>query len=100
VIAYAYDAKAHLLSVDQALLETKGAVSEEVVTQMAKGAIKNLDVDCAIAVSGIMGPGGETPINQWVLCGLPWATAKKHRHRKCILGSIGKEIFSLPPFYP
>ncbi|MEI7473091.1 MAG: CinA family nicotinamide mononucleotide deamidase-related protein [Chitinophagaceae bacterium] len=61
VIAYAYDAKANLLSVDQQLLETKGAVSEEVVTQMVKGAIKNLDVDYAIAVSGIMGPGGETP---------------------------------------
>lgn len=61
VIAYAYDAKENLLSVDKHLLATKGAVSEEVVTQMVKGAIKNLDVDYAIAVSGIMGPGGETP---------------------------------------
>ncbi len=61
VIAYAYDAKENLLSVDKNELETKGAVSESVVTQMTKGAIKNLNVDYAIAVSGIMGPGGQTP---------------------------------------
>jgi nicotinamide-nucleotide amidase len=61
VIAYAYDAKENLLSVNKNELETKGAVSESVVTQMTKGAIKNLNVDYAIAVSGIMGPGGQTP---------------------------------------
>lgn len=61
VIAYAYDAKENLLSVNKKELETKGAVSEEVVTQMVKGALQNLDVDYAIAVSGIMGPGGQTP---------------------------------------
>lgn len=61
VIAYAYDAKENLLSVDKNILLSKGAVSEEVVTQMVQGAVKNLDVDYAIAVSGIMGPGGETP---------------------------------------
>lgn len=61
VIAYAYDAKEHLLGVDKNELEKKGAVSEEVVRQMVKGALKNLEVDYAIAVSGIMGPGGETP---------------------------------------
>jgi nicotinamide-nucleotide amidase len=61
VIAYAYDAKENLLSVDKNELQAKGAVSESVVTQMTKGALKNLHVDYAIAVSGIMGPGGETP---------------------------------------
>lgn len=61
VIAYAYDAKENLLSVNKQELEAKGAVSEEIVTQMVKGALNNLDVDYAIAVSGIMGPGGETP---------------------------------------
>ncbi len=60
VIAYAYDAKENLLGVDKNELEQKGAVSEEVVTQMVNGALKNLDVDFAIAVSGIMGPGGAT----------------------------------------
>jgi nicotinamide-nucleotide amidase len=61
VIAYAYDAKENLLHVDKDELQAKGAVSESIVTQMTKGALKSLNVDYAIAVSGIMGPGGETP---------------------------------------
>ena len=43
------------------MLETKGAVSEEIVLQMAKGALQNIKSDYVIAVSGIMGPGGGTP---------------------------------------
>jgi nicotinamide-nucleotide amidase len=60
VIAYAYEAKENLLSVSKQELLQKGAVSQAVVTQMVKGAINNLKVDYAIAVSGIMGPDGET----------------------------------------
>ena len=38
-------------------------MSEEVVRQMSEGARKKLGVDFAVAVSGIAGPGGGTPIN-------------------------------------
>ena len=38
-----------------------GAVSEETVVEMVKGAIKALDVDYAMATSGIAGPGGGSP---------------------------------------
>jgi nicotinamide-nucleotide amidase len=61
VISYSYKAKEDLLHVDKNTLETKGAVSEEVVLQMAKGALKNIQTDYTIAVSGIMGPGGGMP---------------------------------------
>ena len=61
VISYSYKAKEDLLQVDKTILETKGAVSEEIVTQMAKGALKNIGSDYVIAVSGIMGPGGGMP---------------------------------------
>ena len=61
VISYSYKAKEDLLQVDHATLEGKGAVSEEIVTQMAKGALKNIGSDYVIAVSGIMGPGGGLP---------------------------------------
>ena len=60
VVSYSYQAKEDLLQVDKNILETKGAVSEEVVIQMAKGALKNIKTDYAIAVSGIMGPDGGT----------------------------------------
>ena len=60
VVSYSYQAKEDLLQVDKTLLETKGAVSEEVVLQMARGALQNIKSDYVIAVSGIMGPGGGT----------------------------------------
>ena len=58
VVSYSYRAKEDLLQVDKNILEANGAVSEEVVRQMAAGALKNIGSDYTIAVSGIMGPGG------------------------------------------
>jgi len=61
VVSYSYKAKEDLLQVDKTTLETKGAVSEEIVLQMAKGALQNIKSDYVIAVSGIMGPNGGMP---------------------------------------
>jgi len=73
VVSYSYQAKEDLLQVDGNVLNTLGAVSEEVVIQMAKGALKNIKTNYSIAVSGIMGPGGGTtdkPVGTvWVAVG-------------------------------
>ncbi|MES2892160.1 MAG: competence/damage-inducible protein A [Bacteroidota bacterium] len=61
IVSYSYQAKEALLQVDKLVLESKGAVSEEVVRQMAEGALKNIGTDYTIAVSGVMGPGGGLP---------------------------------------
>jgi nicotinamide-nucleotide amidase len=61
IVSYSYKAKEDLLNVSKETLETKGAVSEEVVTEMAKGALNAIQSDYVIAVSGIMGPGGGLP---------------------------------------
>ena len=60
VVSYSYEAKEDMLQVDKNVLLSKGAVSEEVVMQMARGALKHLRSDYVIAVSGIMGPAGGT----------------------------------------
>ena len=60
VIAYSYELKEKLLNVSAATLNSVGAVSEECVREMVKGAVEKLGVDIAVAVSGIAGPGGET----------------------------------------
>jgi len=60
IVSYSYQAKEDLLGVDHDVLEKQGAVCEEVVIQMAKGALKRMQTDYAIAVSGIMGPDGGT----------------------------------------
>ena len=60
VISYAYEVKVNELGVDQNTIESKGAVSQAVVEQMAIGALKKFKVDYAVSASGIAGPGGGT----------------------------------------
>jgi nicotinamide-nucleotide amidase len=59
-ITYANDIKASVLGVAESTLEAHGAVSEEVVIEMARGALTHSGADYAIAVSGIAGPDGGT----------------------------------------
>lgn len=61
VVAYSNAVKQSLLGVPQELLEAHGAVSREVVEAMAMGVAMSLHTDCAIATSGIAGPGGAVP---------------------------------------
>lgn len=60
IVAYSNEVKTSLLQVSAQTLEQCGAVSRETVIEMAKGAMKTLKTDCAIATSGIAGPGGGT----------------------------------------
>ena len=61
IVAYSNEIKMSLLHVSAETLEKRGAVSRETVTEMVKGAMKTLKTDCAVATSGIAGPGGGTP---------------------------------------
>ncbi len=61
MVTYSYRSKEDLLQVNEQTLVDKGAVSEEVVSQMLKGLLEHLKTDFGIAVSGIMGPGGGMP---------------------------------------
>ena len=61
IIAYSNEVKENMLGVNPETLENKGAVSEETVIEMVKGAMKSMNSDCAVATSGIAGPTGGTP---------------------------------------
>ena len=58
IVAYSNEAKADLLGVDPALIETHGAVSPEVAEAMALGALDRFGADVAVAITGIAGPDG------------------------------------------
>ncbi|MGV3663244.1 MAG: competence/damage-inducible protein A [Prosthecobacter sp.] len=60
-VTYANEAKQQQLGVPADLIETHGAVSEEVARAMAEGALKNSGADHALAVTGVAGPTGGTP---------------------------------------
>ncbi|MBV6439574.1 MAG: CinA family nicotinamide mononucleotide deamidase-related protein [Haliscomenobacteraceae bacterium CHB4] len=61
VVTYSYEIKTKLLGVRPETLTRFGAVSEETVREMARGALDALGVDVALAISGIAGPDGGTP---------------------------------------
>lgn len=57
-VTYSNAAKIAMLGVDPWLIETHGAVSEEVARAMAEGALDRSLASVAVAVTGIAGPGG------------------------------------------
>ncbi|CAB1276310.1 CinA family protein [Candidatus Nitrosacidococcus tergens] len=84
-IVYSNRAKQELLEVNSETLSRFGAVSQETVVEMAKGALKFSHADVSVATSGIAGPTGgslEKPVGiiwfAWTLkTGEIWAE-KKH----------------------
>jgi nicotinamide-nucleotide amidase len=60
VVAYANAAKVSLLGVNPETIERAGAVSEDVVREMARGVRSNFKADVALATTGIAGPSGGT----------------------------------------
>ena len=75
IVAYSDEVKINLLGVNPETLEKQGAVSEETVIEMVKGAMKSMNSDCAVATSGIAGPTGGThdkPV------GTVWIAASMH----------------------
>jgi nicotinamide-nucleotide amidase len=83
VIAYSYEIKTLELDVDTKVLETRGAVSQEVVEQMASAVKKKFNTDYSIAVSGIAGPGGGTPEKPVGLVWIALATPDRIFSKKC-----------------
>jgi nicotinamide-nucleotide amidase len=85
IVSYANEAKENVLGVQHSTIVTKGAVSEETVSEMLTGIINTMNIDYAIATSGIMGPDGgtkEKPV------GTVWIGVANRKHKK-----ISKHFF-------
>lgn len=57
-VTYSNAAKQEMLGIRAATLAAHGAVSEEIASEMALGALKNSQAALAVSVTGIAGPGG------------------------------------------
>jgi nicotinamide-nucleotide amidase len=69
ITAYANEAKVKLAGVPASLIEAHGAVSPEVASALADGAISAFGADVGIGITGIAGPGGGTPEKPvWTVC--------------------------------
>ena len=82
IVSYAYQAKVNLLGVSWDTLKKHGAVSAEVVREMALGARRAFSTDIGLSVSCIAGPGGATPNKpvgtSW--CGISFGGIERQYH--------------------
>jgi len=77
-VTYSNESKTQLLNIPTSLIEKYGAVSEPVVLAMVESVKKLFNVDCAVATTGVAGPGGgtvEKPVGTvWVGVSTPKGT--------------------------
>jgi nicotinamide-nucleotide amidase len=92
-ITYTNLSKQEMLDVPAATLEAHGAVSEETVREMARGALRHSRAQISVSVSGIAGPGGGTPKKPVGTVCLGWATTDGTLlSTTCRLGGDREEI--------
>jgi nicotinamide-nucleotide amidase len=81
IISYSNEMKQQLLGVSHKTLVNYGAVSEQTVIEMARGARKKFGTTYALSVSGIAGPDGgtvEKPVGLvWIALAYPQGTITK-----------------------
>jgi len=90
-VTYSNSAKAEMLNVAGDVLADYGAVSEPVARLMAEGALEASRANLSIAVTGIAGPGGGTPMKPVGTVHI--ACARENRammHEMLVLGDIGR----------
>lgn len=90
-VTYSNAAKAEVLGVAGDVLADYGAVSEPVARSMAEGAMEVSRANLAIAVTGIAGPGGGTPMKPVGTVHIACARENKAMvHEMLTLGDIGR----------
>lgn len=90
-VTYSNKAKEEVLGVPGDLLADYGAVSEPVARLMAEGALEESRANIAIAITGIAGPDGGTPMKP--VGTVHFALARENapiRHRLEQYGDIGR----------
>ena len=90
-VTYSNKAKEEVLGIPGDLIADYGAVSEPIVRAMAEGALEESRANMSIAITGIAGPGGGTPLKP--VGTVHFALARENapiRHRVEQYGDIGR----------
>ena len=90
-ITYANEAKTKLVGVKKETLDAFGAVSEEVASQMAKGAACAAGADVGVGISGIAGPTGGTKEKPVGTVCFGFYTPAEHLAEKVVFENTGRE---------
>ena len=82
-VTYTDQSKIEMLGVPAGDILSEGAVSESVVSAMAKGVIFNSDADVSMAITGIAGPSGGRPGKPVGTVWIAWALDFQRVNFKC-----------------
>ena len=85
-VCYSKEQKCVALHVSPIILKKKTAVSAEVATEMARGALKRSNATTAIAVTGVLGPKPDEDGNPVGLVYLGIASAIQQKAVRCEFG--------------
>ena len=90
-VVYSNTMKQTMLGVSPQTLEQHGAVSQEVVRELADGALRVSGADIALTISGIAGPTGGSPEKPVGTVWMAWGEAGSIQARKFFLpiGRVG-----------
>lgn len=91
LVTYSNAAKTEMLGVPAETIEAHGAVSEPTARAMAAGARVTADVDLAVSITGIAGPGGGSADKPVGLVHFGWAGPDGVVHEVRRFGDIGRE---------
>ena len=91
-VTYSNAAKAQMLGIAPHLIDSHGAVSEQVAREMAKGALDHSAGDIAVSVTGIAGPGGSDFKPEGRVC-FGCATKDGKTHVETVdFGAVGRSL--------
>jgi nicotinamide-nucleotide amidase len=91
-VVYSNQAKQDMLNVPGDMIADFGAVSEPVARALAEGALHESRANLTVAITGIAGPGGATPMKPVGL--VHFASARENRairHEEHRFGNIGRD---------
>jgi nicotinamide-nucleotide amidase len=90
-VTYSNRSKEEMLGVPGDMIADYGAVSEAVARLMAEGALENSRANLSLAITGIAGPGGGTPMKPVGTVHIACARENKAvMHEACYFGDIGR----------
>ncbi|MBU3825956.1 MAG: CinA family protein [Candidatus Anaerobiospirillum merdipullorum] len=82
-VTYCNAAKHELLGVEERVLVTVGAVSEQTAKQMAQGALMAAKADMAVGVTGIAGPDGGSALKPVGTVWIGWCVRGQEPFARC-----------------
>lgn len=91
LVTYSNEAKTELAGVPPALIESHGAVSEEVARAMAEGGHARLGARLTVSITGVAGPDGGSEAKPVGLVHFACASANGTLHRERRFGALGRD---------